>query len=87
MSTESSSHIRGIESELADNKQISIRAKAGGEGTVIFDSAIAVLQGLYPPTTKNRIVLANETIVVAPLGGYQYIPGMSFHQSPKKETC
>lgn len=45
------------------------------EGTVVFDSAISLLQGLFPPNPKNKIVLANETVVVAPLGGYQYVPG------------
>jgi len=32
------------------------------------------LQGLYPPNPKNKIVLANETEVIAPLDGYQYVP-------------
>jgi hypothetical protein len=45
------------------------------EGTVVFDSAISLLQGLFPPNLNNKIVLANETTVVAPLGGYQYVPG------------
>ncbi|KAI6011960.1 hypothetical protein EDC04DRAFT_2514283, partial [Pisolithus marmoratus] len=29
---------------------------------------------LFPPTPKNKITLANETTIVAPLGGYQYVP-------------
>jgi len=74
LNTNSPSHIRGIKSELADTNQIYIRANAGGEGKVIFDSAIALLQGLYPPTPKNSITLANGTFVTAPLGGYQYVP-------------
>lgn len=41
---------------------------------MIFDSAIALLQGLYPPNPKNKITLANESTVTAPLGGYQYVP-------------
>jgi lysosomal acid phosphatase len=61
---------------LVDNHEIHVRSKAGGEGTVVFDSAIALLQGLFPPNSANKIVLANETTVVAPLGGYQYIPGL-----------
>lgn len=64
-----------MSSELVDNHEIKVRVKAGGEGTVVFDSAIALLQGLYPPNPKNKIVLANETTVIAPLGGYQYVPG------------
>ena len=39
-----------------------------------IDSATALLQGLFPPNPANRITLANETTVVAPLGGYQYVP-------------
>ena len=41
----------------------------------MFDSTIALPQGLFPPTPNNKIVLANETTVIAPLGGYQYVPG------------
>lgn len=55
-----------------------VRAKAGGEGTVVFDSAIALLQGLFPPNSRNRITLADGTVVTAPLGGYQYVPSASF---------
>jgi hypothetical protein len=60
---------------LVNNHKIHVHSKAGGEGTVVFNSAIALLQGLFPPNSTNKIVLANETMVVAPLGGYQYIPG------------
>jgi len=70
----SSSYIEGMQSDLVDNNEFKARVKAGVEGTVVFDSAIALLQGLYPPNPNNKIVLANETTVVAPLGGYQYVP-------------
>jgi lysosomal acid phosphatase len=70
----SPSYIEGIQSDLVDNNEVKVRVKAGVEGTVVFDSAIALLQGLFPPTTKNKIVLANDTTIVAPLGGYQYVP-------------
>jgi len=70
----SPSYIEGIRSDIVDNSEVKVRVKAGVEGTVVFDSAIALLQGLFPPTLKNKIVLANETTVVAPLGGYQYVP-------------
>ncbi|KAG1718017.1 histidine phosphatase superfamily [Suillus paluster] len=46
------------------NDQLAVHAKAGGEGTAIFDSAIAVLQGLYPPNSNNEIELANGTKIV-----------------------
>jgi len=71
----SPSYIEGIRSDLVDNNEVKVRVKAGVEGTVVFDSAIALLQGLFPPNSRNKIVLANDTTVVAPLGGYQYVPG------------
>ncbi|KAG9312255.1 histidine phosphatase superfamily [Chiua virens] len=70
----SPSCIEDMSRELVDNHELHVHAKAGGEGPVIFDSAIALLQGLYPPNPANKVTLANETTVVAPLGGYQYIP-------------
>ena len=71
----SPSYIEGIRSDLVDNNEVKVRVKAGVEGTVVFDSAISLLQGLFPPNPNNKIVLANETTIVAPLGGYQYVPG------------
>ncbi|KAJ7776364.1 histidine phosphatase superfamily [Mycena metata] len=70
----SASFISSISGDLADTQQVKVRAKAGGEGSVVFDSAVALLQGLFPPSSRNKITLANETVVTAPLGGYQYIP-------------
>lgn len=74
MSSSSPSYIADMKTDLVDTHEVHVHAKAGGEGTVIFDSAIALLQGLFPPNPANKIVLANETTVVAPLGGYQYVP-------------
>lgn len=48
-------------------------ADAGGEGSVIYDSAVAVTQGLWPPTPASNTTLANGTTVVSPFGGYQYV--------------
>lgn len=70
----SSSHIQGIRTNLVDLDQVHVRVKVGAEGPAVFDSATALLQGLFPPNPANRITLANETTVVAPLGGYQYVP-------------
>jgi len=70
----SSSYIQGIRSDIVDNNELHVRVKAGGEGTVVFDSAIALLQGLFPPNPNHKIKLANETTVQAPLKGYQYVP-------------
>ncbi|KAF8652658.1 hypothetical protein AX16_004264 [Volvariella volvacea WC 439] len=74
LDSSSPSYIPGIRSDIVDNSEIKVRVKAGTEGTVVFDSAISLLQGLFPPNPNNKIVLANETTVQAPLGGYQYVP-------------
>ncbi|KAK2463031.1 hypothetical protein APHAL10511_004686 [Amanita phalloides] len=74
LDSSSPSYIEGMRSDIVDNSEIKVRVKAGVEGTVVFDSAIGLLQGLFPPNPNNKIVLANETTVVAPLGGYQYVP-------------
>ncbi|KAG6917255.1 hypothetical protein DXG01_003287 [Tephrocybe rancida] len=74
LNSASPSYINGIRSDLVDNSEVKARVKAGVEGSVVFDSAIAVLQGLFPPNSNNKIKLANDTTVVAPLGGYQYVP-------------
>ncbi|KAJ7246993.1 phosphoglycerate mutase-like protein [Mycena rebaudengoi] len=70
----SASFISSISADLANLEEVKVLAKAGGEGSVVFDSAIALLQGLFPPSAKNKIKLANDTVVLAPLGGYQYVP-------------
>ncbi|KAN0081472.1 Histidine phosphatase superfamily [Tylopilus felleus] len=74
LTSSSPSYINGMESDIVNTHELRVHAKAGGEGPVIFDSAIALLQGLYPPNPNNKIVLANDTTVISPLGGYQYVP-------------
>ncbi|EMD32887.1 hypothetical protein CERSUDRAFT_57604 [Gelatoporia subvermispora B] len=74
LAPESSDYIRTMRAELVDLNQVHVRVKVGGEGSAVFDSATAVLQGLFPPTPLNKIELANETTITAPLGGYQYVP-------------
>jgi lysosomal acid phosphatase len=71
----SPNYIHNVRTDLVNLDQVHARIKNGGEGRVVFDSTIALLQGLFPPTPSNTIVLANETTVTAPLGGYQYVPG------------
>ncbi|KAJ7158989.1 histidine phosphatase superfamily [Mycena crocata] len=70
----SASYIDSISGDLIDTQQVKVRAKAGGEGSVVFDSTIATLQGLFPPTPRNKITLADGKVITAPLGGYQYVP-------------
>lgn len=54
--------------------KVNVHAKSGGAGAAIFDSSIALMQGMFPPTLRNKIELANGSAVVSPLGGYQYVP-------------
>ncbi|RPD56153.1 phosphoglycerate mutase-like protein [Lentinus tigrinus ALCF2SS1-7] len=76
LNSSSASFISGISStgSLFAQNQVAVRADAGGEGGVIFDSAVALTQGLWPPTSLANTTLANGTTVTSPLGGYQYIP-------------
>lgn len=66
--------IEGINTDIVDIHQVLVRADSSGDGTVFQQSASAVIQGLYPPTTDYTITLANGTTVLGALGGYQYIP-------------
>ncbi|KAF8435329.1 histidine phosphatase superfamily [Boletus edulis BED1] len=70
-------HIRGMPLDPAHPippSKINVHAKSGGGGAAIFDSSVALLQGLFPPTSLNKMDLANGSTIVAPLGGYQYVP-------------
>jgi hypothetical protein len=71
----SPNYIHNVRTNLVNLDEVHVRIKNGGEGRVVFDATIALLQGLFPPTPENAIELANETKVTAPLGGYQYVPG------------
>ncbi|KAG8748142.1 hypothetical protein FRC10_008875 [Ceratobasidium sp. 414] len=73
-SPSSPSVISGISTGLFNQNQVRIRADAGGEGGVIFDSAVALAQGVWPAETGFNTTLANGTTIIAPLGGYQYVP-------------
>ncbi|KIY48077.1 phosphoglycerate mutase-like protein [Fistulina hepatica ATCC 64428] len=73
LNTSSTTYILGISTDLVDVSQIQVHADAGGEGGVIFSSAVSLLQGLYPPTTEYQMTLANGTTIIGPLGGYQAI--------------
>lgn len=70
--TSSSPHfIQDISPDLVEEDQVLIRADAGGEGGVIYDSAMSTMQGMWPARTSYNETLANGTVVVGPLGGYQ----------------
>ncbi|KAJ6511981.1 histidine phosphatase superfamily [Mycena vitilis] len=70
----SPSFITGVNTTLVDQTQIHVRADAGGELGVIYDSAVALLQGLFPANANFTTDLANSTNVTGALGGYQYVP-------------
>lgn len=63
--------IQDISSDLVDEGQILIKADAGGEGGVIYDSAMSTMQGMWPADTSYNETLAIGTVVVGPLSGYQ----------------
>ncbi|KAF5360653.1 hypothetical protein D9756_004844 [Leucocoprinus leucothites] len=73
--------IHDISQTRADITQVLVRADAGGEGGVIYNSALALLQGLYPPTPSWNETLANGTVVVGASNGYQFIPVESVEPS------
>lgn len=68
-----SRRIWGMNSDLVKESQITASAPVDN---VLQNSAMAFLQGLYPPvgTTLGQQTLRNGTVVYAPLGGYQLIP-------------
>ncbi|PBK78349.1 phosphoglycerate mutase-like protein [Armillaria solidipes] len=74
LNSSSESFIPGINSTIANLDQIQVRADGGDEGGVIVNSAMSLLQGLFPATSSYNVTLANGTNVEGPLGGYQYIP-------------
>ncbi|KAG1868992.1 histidine phosphatase superfamily [Suillus subalutaceus] len=70
----SPSYIPGMSTGLFNPAQVYIQADFGDENGVIYDSCVSLTQGLWPATLSNNITLANGTTIMAPLGGYQYIP-------------
>jgi hypothetical protein len=71
LNASSPAYIRDISTGPFQQAQVAIAADAGGEGGVIYDSAVALTQGLWPATTLFNTSLANGTVVSSPLGGYQ----------------
>jgi hypothetical protein len=65
--------INGVNSDIVKQSQISVSAP---DDTVLQNSALGFLQGLYPPvgTALGTTTLRNGTNVTAPLNGYQLIP-------------
>ncbi|KAJ6557217.1 histidine phosphatase superfamily [Mycena vulgaris] len=75
LNASSPSFITGMNSSLVNQNQIHVRADAGGELGVIYDSAVALLQGLFPANVNYTTTdLSNGTVIPGALGGYQYVP-------------
>ncbi|KAJ7081378.1 histidine phosphatase superfamily [Mycena belliarum] len=74
LNASSPSFIAGVNGTLVNQTQIHVRADAGGELGVIYDSSVALLQGLFPANSNYTTDLANGTVVTGALSGYQYVP-------------
>ncbi|KAF8157825.1 histidine phosphatase superfamily [Crassisporium funariophilum] len=70
----SPSFISTVNPAVVNAAQVRIRADGGGEGGVIFNSAVSLLQGLFPATENYKTTLANGSTITGPLGGYQAVP-------------
>lgn len=66
-----SSKIKGINEDIVKLAQLSVTAPVDN---VLQNSAMAFLQGLYPPVGQTIQTLANGSKVQAPMDGYQLIP-------------
>ncbi|KAI1807642.1 phosphoglycerate mutase-like protein [Daldinia bambusicola] len=72
VASDASSPIVGLSNDIAVPTQLSVISPAD---SVLQSSALAFLQGIYPPAGDDGVsILANRSEVQAPLGGYQYIP-------------
>ena len=67
----SPSYIAGLNDSIVNDAQLLVRADGGGEGVVIMNSAISLVQGLYPANANYSVTLANGSTITGPLGGYQ----------------
>ncbi|KAG6832022.1 hypothetical protein H0H92_006058 [Tricholoma furcatifolium] len=74
LNSSSASYINGMNGSIVNDGQFWVRSDAGGEAPVIWNSALALLQGLFQPSVNQTITLANGTTIEAPLNGYQYLP-------------
>lgn len=73
VASDASLKINGINSDLVKQSQIAVSAP---DDTVLQNSAMGFLQGLYPPVGEQlgSETLRNGTDVDTPLNGYQLIP-------------
>ena len=73
VSSSASNKIAGLNTDIVKLSQIAASAPLDN---VLMSSAQGFLQGLYPPvgSTLGQETLRNDTVVHAPLDGYQLIP-------------
>ena len=73
ISSDATRRIHGMNSDLVKQSQITASAPTD---TVLQNSAMGFLQGLYPPVGESlgSNTLRNGTVVQSPLNGYQLIP-------------
>lgn len=73
VASDASLRINGLNSDIVKQSQIAVSAP---DDTVLQNSAMGFLQGLYPPVgeTLGSETLRNGTDVDSPLNGYQLIP-------------
>jgi hypothetical protein len=70
----SPSFIASVNNSIVQDAQVHIRADGGGERGVIYNSAVSLLQALWPPTSAYKSVQADGSVAEGPLGGYQTVP-------------
>ncbi|KAF2417256.1 phosphoglycerate mutase-like protein [Tothia fuscella] len=63
--------VKGLNTDLVKQSQIAVTAP---KDTVLQNSALGFLQGLYPPVGRRVETLRNGSQVAAPFNGYQLIP-------------
>ncbi|KAF8967110.1 histidine phosphatase superfamily [Flammula alnicola] len=74
LNSSSPSFISTINADIVSDAQVQVRVDGGGEGGVIFNSAMSLLQGMFPGTLDYKTTLGNGTTITGPLGGYQTVP-------------
>ncbi|PSS09343.1 hypothetical protein PHLCEN_2v3375 [Hermanssonia centrifuga] len=58
---------------LVNQSSVIVRADEVTDDGTLFDSAVALMQGFWPPTAQSSISLANGTTITSPLNGFQYV--------------
>ena len=79
VNSSSPTYVQGMNTTLFDEFQVQVRADNGAERGVIYDSAVSLLQGLFPATPAYSTILANGTPIEGPLNGYQVVPSNTIH--------